>query len=92
MADDRSKRGKIPDREGEVSKQSLEVATRAINELLAGLQGRLEFEVFDGTGILTVRVVNRSTGEVIRQMPPEEFLILRGKLRNYLGIVLNEEA
>lgn len=73
-------------------KQSLQVATQALNKLLAGLEGRLEFEVFDGTGILTVRVMNRTTGEIIRQMPPEQFLILRGKLRNYLGIVLNEEA
>lgn len=73
-------------------RQSLEIATRALNKLLVGLEGRLEFEVFDGTGILTVRVVNRTTGEIIRQMPPEEFLILKGKFRSYLEILLNEEA
>lgn len=41
----------------------------------------LQFQVDDGSGIVVVRVVDSASGEVIRQIPNEEFLRLARNVR-----------
>jgi flagellar protein FlaG len=41
----------------------------------------LQFQVDDGTGIIVVRVVDAVSGDVIRQIPNEEFLRLARNVR-----------
>ncbi|ROR01923.1 flagellar protein FlaG [Desulfosoma caldarium] len=50
---------------------------------------RLSFEIRDKTGDLVVRVLDKDTGEIIRQIPPEEMLRLREKLEELTGVLLN---
>jgi flagellar protein FlaG len=50
---------------------------------------RLSFSLHDKTGDLVVRVLDKDTGEVIRQIPPEEMLKLREKLEQLTGVLLN---
>jgi len=57
---------------------------------LEGLNQALKFRVHDGTGQLMVQVVDRNTGEVLRETPPEEFLDLAVRLREMVGFFLDE--
>ncbi len=50
---------------------------------------QLSFSLHDKTGDLVVRVLDKDTGEVIRQIPPEEMLRLREKLEQLTGVLLN---
>jgi flagellar protein FlaG len=63
-----------------------------LRKLFVGLGNRLEFDVFDDTTQLVVRVIDRRTHKVLRSMPPEEFLELRSKIRDLVGMFIDESA
>lgn len=44
------------------------------------------------TGRSVVRVVNKETGEVIRQIPPEELLTLVARMRQLSGLIFSKEV
>jgi flagellar protein FlaG len=63
-----------------------------VQSYLADLNTRLSFEVYDKTGELVVKVINRDTQEVIRQIPSEELLRLHDKLEELRGVLFNDKA
>ena len=52
----------------------------------------IRFATDDQTGSLVVSVVDRETGEVLRQIPPDEILSLRSHLQTVLESVSNRSA
>jgi len=52
----------------------------------------IRFATDDQTGSLVVSVVDRETGEVLRQIPPDENLRLRSHLQTVLESVSNRSA
>lgn len=54
-----------------VSEQRLEQALERINAKASGLSPALRFEPDADSGVVVIKVLNRETGEVIRQLPPE---------------------
>lgn len=57
--------------EARVSEQRLEQALEQINAKASGLSPSLRFEPDADSGVVIIKVLNRETGEVIRQLPPE---------------------
>ena len=51
---------------------------------------RLSFFVDDETGKQGVRVIDAQTEEVVKQIPPEEILEIAKRLKEQLGILLDE--
>lgn len=54
-----------------VSEARLEQVIEQINAQAQGLSPSLRFEPDADSGIVVIKVMNRETGEVIRQLPPE---------------------
>ena len=54
-----------------VSEARLEQAIEQINVQAQGLSPALKFEPDADSGVVVIKVLNRETGEVIRQLPPE---------------------
>lgn len=54
-----------------VSAQRLKQALEQINAKASGLSPSLRFEPDADSGVVIIKVLNRETGEVIRQLPPE---------------------
>ncbi|MEM7764351.1 MAG: flagellar protein FlaG [Pseudomonadota bacterium] len=54
-----------------VEPKALEQAVRQVNQAGASLSPALEFELSSESDVVVIKVINRSTGEVIRQLPPE---------------------
>lgn len=53
---------------------------KALKEALSALQGEstsLDFSIDDASGSLVVKVVDKESGEVVRQIPSEEVLFMR---------------
>ncbi len=50
----------------------------------------LRFKIHEPTKEIIARVVNRETGEVIREIPPEKFLDMVAKLRELAGVFVDE--
>ncbi len=59
---------------------------------LEDLNIRLDFEVHEETGELIVRVFNRETGKLIREVPPEDLLELHEKLAELRGVLFDQKA
>jgi flagellar protein FlaG len=68
-----------------------QVATR-VNEVLSQADPQLRIRVDNETERVVVKVVEQESGEVIRQIPPEELLELEKYLSSLKGLLLQEHA
>ncbi len=71
---------------------SLENAKKLAEEIekyLKDLNIKLSFKVDKKTHDVIVRIINKETGELIRQIPPQELLKLRQKLEELVGVLFN---
>lgn len=59
-----------------VARNKLETAVAQMNEYIQSTQRDLHFNVDETSGHVVVRVLERSTGDLIRQIPNEDFLQL----------------
>lgn len=61
-----------------------------IEDYLGELKVNMNFKVEDKSGELVVQVLNSETGDVIRQIPPDNVLKLRDKLKELRGVLFEE--
>jgi len=52
----------------------------------------LQFSVFEETGQTVVRVVDKDTGELVRQIPTKELLELAARLEDMMGILFDKQV
>ncbi len=65
----------------------------ALNDLVYQVAStKITFDVDEATGQSVVRVLNKETGELIRQVPPEELLILAAKMEQLTGLIFSQEV
>ena len=76
---------------------TLPLETERLKELGEVLKGlfkffnlELHFKIHEPTGEIIACIVNRETGEVIREIPPEKFLDMIAKLQELAGILVDE--
>ena len=67
-------------------------AVETINRQLEAAAKNLRFSVDDSTGKTVVRVVDTSTGEVIRQVPSEELLAISRSIDRLQGLLFDQQA
>ena len=66
---------------------------RGINGFVSQVSAtQVTFDVDAETGRHVVRVLNKETGDVIRQLPPEALLNLVAKMKKLTGLIFNEEV
>ncbi|GAJ20963.1 unnamed protein product [marine sediment metagenome] len=56
------------------------------------LQTKLKFSIIDDTNEVVVKVINRETDEIIRQIPPEELLEIHANMKSMSGLLLRENV
>lgn len=76
----------------ESAKQDLQAAMRRLESQLLGMGRALEFRVDDRTGTTIVTVRDKTSGDVIRQIPSEEALRLAENLEIASSALLNTSA
>ncbi|NQX61914.1 flagellar protein FlaG [Paenibacillus qinlingensis] len=67
---------------------------RAIEHAIKAMQGRttsLEFSIHQKTKLISVKVLDKDTGETIREIPPEKSLDFVAKLWKMAGILVDEK-
>ncbi|MBZ0268700.1 flagellar protein FlaG, partial [bacterium] len=75
-----------------VSRAELERLVDEANVNLGRLNEKLGFRVDDGTGKIVVQIVDRNNGEVVRESPPREFLELAARMKEMVGLFLDEQG
>lgn len=71
---------------------SLESAVKHINENLLGQSVDVRFEMDDDADRMVVRVVDRASGDVIRQIPSEVVLRIAKVLGKISGALVDQSA
>ena len=74
-----------------ITSEELGQAVEAFGGVVSTLNRGVRFQVDEGAGRLVAQVVDRDTNEVLRQIPPEEFLELASRLRDFVGLLLDIE-
>lgn len=64
-----------------IAEADIEAAVEEINIFLLGVPTHLQFRVDDALDRLIVSVVDSETGEILRQLPPDEVLKISQRVR-----------
>lgn len=70
----------------------IERIAEAMDKYVRSIQRDLDIQVHKESGTVMVKVLSRETGEVIREIPPEELLKLASKMEEVAGVLLNKSA
>jgi flagellar protein FlaG len=62
-----------------------------INEQLKSSNSSIQFSIDDKSNDVIVRIVNKDTGEVIRQIPPESIVKLRDSMKDLSGLFVEKK-
>lgn len=67
-------------------------ATRKVEELFQSVRRNLQFRDDPVSGRMVVSVIDAESGEIIRQIPPEQMLRMAANLERIDGLLLGERA
>ena len=85
--------GKGAQAEASVSAGNISDVVTTLNEFVNQVGGtKIAFDVDEATGHSVVKVLNKETGELIRQVPPEQLLALMAKMEQLSGLIFNREV
>ncbi|WP_052835947.1 flagellar protein FlaG [Thermobacillus composti] len=71
--------------------QLVRAIERAIREM-SGPDTGLEVKIHEATGAVVMRVINRETGDLIREVPPERTLDIVYKMMEIAGLLFDEKV
>ncbi len=80
---------------GERITVSDEQVVKALERAIKAVEGKstsLEFTVHEKTKMIAVKVLDKSSGEVIREIPPEKTLDFVAKLWEMAGILIDQKV
>lgn len=64
----------------------------AASSVLNAVNHRIKFSVHENSGQVVIKIVERESDEVIRQIPPEEIIKLMDDLEEMQGHIVQAEA
>jgi flagellar protein FlaG len=76
----------------EVSRERVLEIAESLGQVVSVVNERISIRIDESTDLLITEIVNRETNEVIKQIPPQELVELSGRLREFLGILLDIEV
>lgn len=62
------------------------------NNSLEGVYTQFEFSIHEKTKEIMVKIIDRDSGEVIREIPPEQILDMVAKMWELAGILVDERV
>lgn len=74
----------------EASEEHLKSALSVANQKIRMTNTRCEFEYHDSTKRVSIKVIDKSTEEVIREIPPEDALHMVEKMWELAGFIVDE--
>jgi len=75
-----------------VDRENLGKTVEKLNRAAELFEQRISFKMHDETKRLMVRIINDNTGEVIKEIPPEEMLDIEANISKMIGIILDKHA
>ncbi|SMF67232.1 flagellar protein FlaG [Paenibacillus uliginis N3/975] len=79
---------------GNKQQQTLEDTVQQLQKAIDAIQGpprTLEFSIHEKTNAIMIKVMNKETGDLIREVPPEKILDLAAKMMEITGIIVDKK-
>ena len=77
-------------REENITETMLERAFSDANSVLAGSSFRLSYATHEGSGRIMVTVLERQSGEVLREIPSESRLDIYARITEFVGLLFDQ--
>lgn len=74
------------------SKEAVLEELPALNHFMQGINEDLSFGIHEESERFYVAVIDKKSGEVLRQFPPEEVLEVLGRIHNLMGAFTDRQA
>lgn len=75
-----------------ISAKEVKEAAQKVQEFVKTMSSDLQFSVDESSGSFVVKVVDRATQDVIRQIPSEEMLAISKALERLQGLLIKQQA
>ena len=75
-----------------MDEKSVSYMMQELNELMSKINCNLQFQYHKEVNMMSVRMLDKKTHEVIKEVPPEEMLEQMAKAREWLGAFLDKNA
>jgi flagellar protein FlaG len=83
---------KMNEQKERVSGEQIARAVSEVQERLDALGTTLNFTLDEKTEDIVIHIKNKQSGELVRQIPSEEMLVLKSKLENLMGILFDQKV
>ena len=80
------------EQKGKLSPEFVSEMTKDLNELMGKLNCDLEFQYHKEVDVMSVRMIDKNTKEVIKEYPPEEMVEGMIRAQEWLGAFLDKNA
>lgn len=71
-------------------RDKLVTAIEEANKKLMGVNKKFSYEVHDKTNKIIVKIMDANTGEIVKEIPPEKELDMIAKMKELVGILVDE--
>ncbi len=79
-------------KESSITKQDLEQNIEGVNNFMDMNYTSLKFQVHEDLDRLFVEVIDRNTQEVVREIPPKEFLDMISSMLEHVGLIVDKRV
>ncbi len=73
---------------GSVDEETVNNITEELNELMSKINCNLSFNYHKEVNVMSIRMIDKETNEVIKELPPEEMITNMMKSKIWLGAVI----
>ena len=74
---------------GTFDEETVSMMTETFNELMSKIDCNLEFQYHKEVNIMTIKMVDKRTNEVIKEVPPEEMIENMVRAKDWLGAFID---
>lgn len=75
-----------------IDSEALSEAVEKVKEALQTFDKNVMVSLDTGTGVMVAKVFNGETGEMIRQVPPQQILDVASRIHEAVGLLFDDEA
>jgi len=72
--------------------EDIENIVKAMNKLTDYANRTQKFEIHKGTGRIVVKIIDKKSGDVIKEYPSEKFLNLIAKMHDFIGMLFDRKS
>lgn len=90
--DTENKADEKPAHHEKMTEEQTEYITKQLNKIMRNINVNLQFQYHKEVNLMSVRMLDKKTGEVLREVPPEAMVEHMIKVHDWIGAFLDRTA